>query len=455
MKPLDRSALLVILISLAVLVGLIASQSLVPVYVSCSNAANCESISLQGSVTFTFSRPVESEKIERAFSTNPSTPGQWVWKDKRHAQWIALSPIQSKKQIAFHFEKSNVGENNESLAQNFEWQAFIRPPQVLYISNDAEQELFKVDPDNPSNPVQLTKTGNRIFDYQPSTDGEWIIFSVTNDQMGTDLWIMDRDGNNQQVLIDCGGDRCTTPNWSLQTSEIAYTREQAPVNATSPRGMPRPWIYNLVTGDTYPLFSDSQKIGHGPVFSPNGEWISLWNGIDGGILILNRVSGTTFLLPTGSGDTGSWSQDGKTLYYEGIVVGETNYHNTIIRAEIDSQRTTTILGNNLDLSGYNYRTPKWNPAGIGLAIAAQPNPKIPGMEVWLVSPDGEKLQTISSDLSSIASFFAWSQDGQKLIFKVDTLSSRTGQGKIVLWKLNQGQTLTSIANNANFPEWLP
>jgi hypothetical protein len=28
-------------------------------------------------------------------------------------------------------------------------------------------------------------------------------------------------------------------------------------------------------------------------------------------------------------------------------------------------------------------------------------------------------------------------------------------GKIVLWNLNQGQTLITIANNANFPEWLP
>jgi Tol biopolymer transport system component len=455
MKPLDRSALLVILISLGTLAGLITSQSLVPVYVSCSNAANCESISLQGSVTFTFSRPVEPEKIERAFSTNPSTPGKWVWKDKRHAQWIALSPIQSKKQIIFHFEKSNVGENNEMLAQNYEWKAAVRPPQVLYLSNAPLKELFKVDPDDPSNPVQLTNTDNRIFDYQPSPDGEWIIFSMTNDQTGTDLWMMDRNGKNQQILIDCGGDRCTTPYWSQQTGEIAYTREQAPVNTTSPRGTPRPWIYNLITGDTYPFFSDSQKIGYGPVFSPDGEWISLWNGIDGGILIVNRTSGETFLLPTASGDTGSWTHDGKTLYYEGIVVGETNYHSTILRAEIESQKTTTILGNNLDLSGYNYRTPEWNPAGIGLAIAAQPNPKIPGMEVWLVSPDGEKMQTISSDLSSIASFFAWSQDGQKLIFKVDTLSSRTGQGKIVLWKLNQGQTLTTLADNANFPEWLP
>jgi Tol biopolymer transport system component len=455
MKPLDRSALLVIFIALAVLASLIASQSLIPVYVTCSNATNCESISLEGSVTFSFSRPVISQKIEQAFSTNPATPGRWIWKDKHHAQWIALSSIQSPNQITFHFNKSNVGENNESLAKDYEWQAAIRTPQVLYISNSDIQEIFKVDPTDPTNPVQLTHTDNRIFDFQPSTDGEFIVFSVINDQKGIDFWIMDRDGTDQHKLIDCGGDRCSAPNWSLQTGEIAYSREQAPVTSTSPRGAPRPWIYNLSTGDTYPLFSDSQKIGYGPVFSPDGEWISLWNGIDGGILILNRASQETYLLPTASGDTGSWTHDGKSLYYEGIVIGETNYHSTILRAEIDSQKTTTILGNNLDLSGYNYRTPTWNPAGLGLAIAVQPNPKIPGMEVWLVSPDGEKLQTISSDMSSIASFFDWSQDGQKLIFKVDTLSSRTGQGKIVLWRLNQGQTLTTIANNANFPEWLP
>ncbi len=455
MKPLDRSALLVIVLSLALLAGLIASQSLTPVHVTCSNATNCEAISLQGSVTFTFSRPVESEKIEQAFSTNPSTPGKWIWMDNRRAQWIASSPFQSQNSITFKFEKSNVGKNNETLAQNYEWQADVRAPQVLYLSNGDVQELFKVDPDDPSKPVQLTHTDNRIFDYQPSSDGEWIAFSAVNEQKGTDIWIMDRDGNNTQILIDCGEDRCTTPSWSLLTSEMAYTREQAPVATASPHGAPRPWIYHLITGDTYPLFSDTQKIGYDPVFSPDGEWISLWNGIDGGILIVNRAGGKTYLVPTASGDTGSWTSDGKTLFYEGIVIGETRNHSTILRAEIESQKTTTILGDNLDLSGYNYKTPAWNPAGIGLAIAAQPNPKIPGMEVWLVSPDGEKMQTISSDLSSIASFFDWSQDGQKLIFKTGTLSGITGQGKIVLWNLNQENKLSTLANNASFPKWLP
>jgi hypothetical protein len=99
-------------------------------------------------VTFTFSRRWTPEKHRTGFLTKPLKSGQWVWKDKRHAQWIALSTVQSKNLITFHFEKSIVGENNESLAQKYEWQAAVRHTQVLFISNDAVLELFKVDPDD-------------------------------------------------------------------------------------------------------------------------------------------------------------------------------------------------------------------------------------------------------------------------------------------------------------------
>jgi hypothetical protein len=76
-----------------------------------------------------------------------------------------------------------------------------------------------------------------------------------------------------------------------------------------------------------------------------------------------------------------------------------------LRAEIESQKNHHHLGINLDLFGYKYRTPTWNPAGIWTGHCCPAPTENPGMEVWLVSLMAKKckpfLQTCPALLPSL------------------------------------------------------
>jgi TolB protein len=455
MNRLDRSALFVILLAGVLLAGLIASQHLIPVQVTCANQPNCRTMSPYGSLAFEFSRSVIQKEVERAFITEPSTPGTWVWRDDRHGTWYAQTALKVKQSLTFYFREDLIGKNGERLASNNRWQSFVRMPAVAYLSMGETQEIYKVDPFDPSKVVQLTDTGGRINDYQPSPDGEKIVYSVFNDQGGIDLWIMNREGKEQRLLVDCGADYCTTPAWSLLTSELWYTREKAPVSFSSPRGSPRIWFLNMQNGMTQPLYADSQKIGYGPNPSPDGRWIAAWNGAEGGIEVVDRENNESFLIKNSSGDIGVWTQDSRAIYFEDVIQGEISFRNVIMKADMATQQVAITAGGNLDTSGNNYHSPIWNPAGTGFAVTTQPNLQIPGGEIWLMSPGGEKIKVIYSDFSKVTSFTGWTPGGEFLLFKVFTLSAGADKGIIAIWNLDEKGGVTELVNGANFPKWLP
>jgi Tol biopolymer transport system component len=242
-------------------------------------------------------------------------------------------------------------------------------------------ELYRIALDGKTEPRQLSQTSGKIIDYSSSLDGEYFIMSIGNDKNGADFWISDRDGSHQHKLLDCGSDRCTTAVWSPLSNEIAYTRESAGLDPNGAKGAPRVWILDVESGETAPLFSDSQKIGYGPVWSPDGKYLSTWNGIAGGVQVVERKTGAITLLQTQSGDTGCWSPDGSALYYTNLIIGQSSFHNVILKADMLQGTIQTVLGSNLEGEGLNYDLPACHPSRNLVAASVQPNARIPA-RIW-------------------------------------------------------------------------
>jgi hypothetical protein len=95
------------------------------------------------------------------------------------------------------------------------------------------------DPNNPDGPMEELKdiciinadgTGNRWLtrdsytNAEPSwsPDGQWLVFVSDRDGGGNmDIWIMDRLGQQIQMIRDCGGD-CSSPSFSPDGLQIAF-----------------------------------------------------------------------------------------------------------------------------------------------------------------------------------------------------------------------------------------
>jgi hypothetical protein len=453
MTKLDKTAISTIVI-LCTLIGLIIFWgSRIPVQVTCIQPANCSEISSRGGMVFEFSRPVDPARLDSVWQITPATEGKWLQIDDRHSRWISTLPIKQAAQISFGFKPGVIGQENESIAAQKNWSAKIRKPTIIAInSSDKETELYLFDPEGKQKPTQLTHTGGKTFDYDVDPLGDVIVFTAINERNGSDIWKVNRDGSGQALLLNCGVDRCTEPVWSPKRDEIAYTRETSDPVKKGALGAPRIWMLNPQSGATGPLFEDKQQIGYGTSWSADGIWLSIWDGMSGGIKIVNRQSGQNFIVQSSSGNSGCWTVDQKSLVFANTIVRDTGYHNVILKVKVDDQSIVTLLGENSESGGTSFNNPQCNPVDDRLALTIQPNIKIPGRTLAIFDPGTQKQMNVVNDLSLIPGQYSWDAAGGRLVFQLDQLTSAQGKPRVLVWEDGKTQP---IAEGFRFPRWLP
>ena len=456
MKKLDRAAFSVILVSILLLSGVIFIGNRVPLNITCQLPAQCKQVGPFGSVLFEFSRPAQANQVENLWQTIPGIAGKWVWLDNQHARWDSLKPLPTNQKITLQIGTGQAGQNGEQISSVNRWEVTVRPPRIIVTRNEGNgSELFTIGlDDGTSSGKQLTHTNGQIFDYIVTPDGEAVIFSAVNDLKGSDLWMVQRDASNQHKILDCGADLCSTPALSPISQELAYTRESAGTNPNGSKKAPRIWILDVSSGQTAPLFVDPKKIGYGPKWSPNGQWLSISSGSKGGIQVVNRKSGDTYFLESSNGDTGCWSPDSQYLYYSDMVSGEGGFRNVILKADIGSRSIITFFGGNAEGGGISVDNPVCDPQGKWLAVTVQPNVSISGKELELLNPDAKPGVSIMDDLSRIPGFLSWTPDGNLLVYQSLLLGGDGNNVEVWVWDQNTAKA-RKITDEGRSPQWLP
>jgi Tol biopolymer transport system component len=306
-----------------------------------------------------------------------------------------------------------------------------------------------------SSPRRLTEIGN-VIDFAVSRDGEQIAFSVPNEAGGVDLWLTDRGGNAPRPALECGVDRCQTPDWSPDGGRIAYTREAAGLSPESPPGAPRPWVFNLQAGQTAPVYEDPQVIGYDPSWSPDGRRLATvtFDGVQGGIRVLNLETGSEVFLPTYAALVGAWSPDGTQMLYPDVIETQDGYRTIITLADFSTGEFSTFLeGGTYDAA---YSVPAWSPDSRYVAVGLRPEAGNPSREVWLINPatlGGPTIPTVDSDTGVTFDFYRWDPWGAALVVQRAALKGKY-HPEILVYSLETGEQ-TVIATDAGWPQWLP
>ena len=438
------------------------------VRVTCRNSENCERMSSTGDVFFSFSKPVDPENINLLFQTTPGTTGRWDWLDEQTARWSPLNPLPAESRITLHFKPGEAGRRGERIRKNFKWEVEIRQALILALGQtDEGSELFLIDPQSSGEPRLLTRTGGRVEDYAPSPDGEQIAYSVKNGSDGHDLWVMDRDGKDAHLLLDCQRDRCGTPAWSLEGSLLAYTRETTAALDGNSSSSIQVWTLNVRTGATSSLFTDGSSSRSDPKWSPDGEWISIWNMLEKQIELVNLKSNKIIPLETPNGNSGCWSADGQSYHFSGMAGGEGEFHNLIFQADTLSGKASVVLGEEGEYehthegsdeeSGYDHLSvdnPACDPSEGWLAARIQPNVNIPGYELIAYHPQSGKEVTVMQDFSRIISAYSWSPDGRQVVLQTFPLGGGMEDIQIWVWERASGE-IRRISSGLRIPQWLP
>jgi Tol biopolymer transport system component len=401
-------------------------------------------------ITFRFSQPVRAEDVQSELTMQPSVPGKFDWQNDHTLLFIPGSPYPNN--LTIHLGQSMIGIGGVWLRRDANWNLSVRQPVIVYLSYSNPQRELMAIPATGGKPRQLTSTGGKVFDFDTSPVGDRIVCSIANDQNGLDLWLVGRDGQGPHRLLNCGADRCSSPAWSPDGKRIAYNRQPASLTPASPPGATRLRMVDATSGEDRPVFSDSQTIGSGALWSPDGNWLVSYDGVAGQIRAVNLKSGQQVLLPSTLGLLGSWSPDSAYLLYPNMMTDLNGTRIVLYRADFKSGEVGAFIGNDSDQSDYDFGNPAWSPSGTEVLLDLRISPQHPDRELWLYRPATMDGILIAHQAGYSYDFSQWDPWGTRLVVQVTELG-KTFSPQVAVWQA--GQPLKIIAGSGLFPHWLP
>lgn len=402
-----------------------------------------------GPVTVEFSAPVRAETAQIAIGIQPPVPGVWTVAAANSLSFRPAIPFEAGKSYRAILQPAAIGQNGEKLRSETQLTFQVRSPAILYMPNDeGTREIWRAEQDG-SGAVQLSQSGGQIFDFHANRDGAKIAFSTRNEQGGFDLWTMDRNGGNARRSLDCGPDRCTNPRWSPDGLLLAYTRENAGLGGGL--GAPRAWVIDTNANQTRQVYADSQIIGYGPAWSPDGSRLAIYDAVGDGVRVLEIATGAETFLPTSTGQFGGWSPDGNQMFYTAIESDENGPRTAVKLANFSTGEVTTFLSSKLYDAFYN--VPAWAPDGKYIALGMRPENGKTASGIWIVTLAMLGGPMIPGQADATDGFYSWDASGAKLVFQRTPLKGQY-QPDIMLYDMNTGQ-ISLVMENASWPQWIP
>jgi Tol biopolymer transport system component len=444
--------LLPLITSLVLAYSYLFSQSFIDI--TCISPKPCAQISQSGRIQFEFSHPVEATRIESLWKIFPMTDGNWEWLDDRHAVWSPKDLLPTEQTFTAQFKQGIAGSKGQKIKETIRWDIEVRRPRILAVGSTTNgNELFSISLDGSGEIAQITETNGKLQDFTPSPDGESILLPIENNRLGMDLWLFSWAGKDDNLLLECGADRCKTPAWSPVMNQVAYTREIFSAENDTWEAA-RVYILDLLTSQTTPVINKSETTGSNPTFSPDGSWISFWNESSGGIELVNPLSGDTFQLKTSSGTVGCWSPDSRSYFYSDLLIGPGDFQSVVFRAGIADHPIAAVLMEDKGAESISVGNPACSPSSPEFAAVVQSNIRIAGRELKIFDLETNSSISVSSDLSKIPLHYSWSPAGDQLVFQLNTLGMDEWDTQILVWDRITG-TNRLIGEGLKFPKWLP
>lgn len=407
-------------------------------------------VSNQTPIRVTFDQPIELSGILRSLIVEPPASGTAQWEGETLV-FYPSEPLLPDTLYTVTIPAGLRGQGGQTVQRPVVWQFRTGHPRVLYLAQDSSgyYQLMLVDPFAPEQaPSALSNEPFGVWDYAPSPDGSTIAYAAIRADGGSDLVAMSPDGSNRRLLLACPDASCSGPAWHPDNQRLIYERRAASA-LNGGQGISRLWWLDLGSGETVPVFDDTQWLGYGAAISPDGQWLSHVAPHKLALQIYNLLDGRSLEIPSEMGEPGVWNPRGDLLLYTDIVSQQAAaYHPHVFRVNVAS-------GNAIDLSGEDTlgdSAPAWSPDGREIVLSRRtPDNPVAG-QAWVLPASGGDGRFLPGGQGMHQTALSWSSDGRTLLSQRIPLQ---GMDPAQIW-LHDVQTGEERQVGVGaWPRWLP
>lgn len=332
---------------------------------------------------------------------------------------------------------------------------FLASSHIIYQVADehGSYQLFTI-PAVGGEPVQVTDAPYGIRGYAIGPDGATAVFAQTRADRGSDLWLLDGDGG-QQLLLACPEYGCTNPTFSPDAARIVY--ERVVFSPEDMFGTTTLWQLDLATGDTIPIFQDSNLPGFSPDWSADGQWLSyITPGMPARIQLYNLADGRRHEFPTLTSMAVTWQPMGESLLFVDIDQSSLQAGSQAFTRLLRFDVATEVL---TDISGAIHASdsgPAWSPDGKQIAFLRRmvvDGQLERGNQIWLMDGDGSDVRPLTSTVNTLQQKLVWSGDGRYLLYQQYDLDTPLAKPSVWLLDVSNGE-IREIANPGSHADWL-
>ncbi len=339
------------------------------------------------------------------------------------------------------------------------WQFNVTAPRIAFLFKINEIVNLWVYPIGTEELIQMTKESYGVGEYAISPDGTQIVYSALRKDGGADLKRVSRDGTNVSDLVSCPNELCAFPVFSFDGKMLAF--ERTPLKQTTTRLE----VIEAATAKTVTPPLDPRHITRTPFFARDGRLAYVNESLQA-IFIYDFNTRSSISIPNTSGESGTWSPDGKRIVFPEIFfsLGAKPTPSPEVK-EYDKfyshlQQVTVTTNAIKDLSvDFNVEdsTPMYSPNGEWIALGRRRLIEAqwtPGKQLWLMRSDGSEAKAVTNDALYNHSAFGWSPNGKFLIYMRFNIADFINPSEI--WMVNaDGTGAKKLITGGYFPQWLP
>jgi Tol biopolymer transport system component len=420
-------------------------------------APGSANVSTRTEIRVTFDEPMDEASVQARFHITPPVSGTFDWRGKTLV-WRPGAGLDSESRYTVSLAAGARSAQGRRLRDDVTWTFSTRRPRLLYLHLNQVLQLYQIDlTDRTSRPLTQFTDGSSVWDYASSPDGAQIAFGLVRpDGSAVDLWRMAADGSDPRVWVVCDDSQCSGPAWSPDGRRLAYERRSLNADVGGVGGglgPSRVWLLDVSSGQTRPLFEDTQKLGFAPRWSPDGARLAYFDP-QGGVRILDLNTGDAQLIPNQLGEIGSWSPDGLALALVDLRFFGERSASYLIRADLTDGSTRNLSSED---SQVDDGSPAWSPTGEWIAFgrkALADGASTPGRQLWLMRPDGSQAHPLATDPQAHLGAVAWAPDGQALAYQRFPLMQANARPEIWYLALD-GSAPVKLAEDGTLASWLP